>query len=222
MNRFSITLAAFAVSAFAPIGGAHATQVTAYTATHDIACMTERANLSTKYPHTKAWGAAMANLTAFGDAHATEIRQGFEPRETCADAGDYAIALTLHGDAIPADKTPGGLPMCSAAFVDAYEANGSKAVMPAESCFMDTAVSGAKVCDSEKCVDTDEAGDDNAIGSFFATFRPHEEIAMGHGVTCTNPYAFDIYLDAPKGKGKSKVYPVRDVYHVNLPALRCS
>jgi hypothetical protein len=32
---------------------------------------------------------------AFGDAHALEIHQGFEPRETCADAGEYAVGKML-------------------------------------------------------------------------------------------------------------------------------
>jgi hypothetical protein len=117
MRTLLLATAAFAALVMVAPIGAHATEVTAYTASHDISCMTERGNLTDAYEHAKTmakrsavaglthrWHSAMTNLVAFGDAHATEIHQGFEPRETCADAGEYAIGKMLQIK--PGEQTP--------------------------------------------------------------------------------------------------------------------
>jgi hypothetical protein len=178
VNRIFLTTAALALALCGPVI-AHAAEVTAYTATHDISCMNDRSNLTGTYERVKTmvkpnavagltqrWHSAMTNLVAFGDAHALEIHQGFEPRETCIDAGAYAIGKMLQ-------------------------------------------------------IDTDEptvtVDDLNPLGSFYATLRPTEEATLKDGLTCTNPYDFDIYLDKPKGK----VFPTRETYQGHLPSLHC-
>ena len=185
VNRI-VSAAALVLALGAPL--AHATPVTAYTASHDVTCMDERGGVTSDvYERAKTMikpeavanlterkHSAMANLVAFGDAHALEIRQGFEPRTTCLSAGEYAIGKMFGLPNLDDDDQITEMPILS-------------------------------------------PDDFNPQGSFYATLRPTEEATLQKGLTCANPYDFDIYLDKPKGK----VLPIRDAYQHSLPSLRC-